>query len=235
MGVTKPLRSPTPRRAVRPEVTLRYPTGRRAPLPAPPPASHGSALEVLSARQSLRTFGALPRAKLAQFLWHSARTRFSYRDRTGRLHESRPAPSAGACHPHDLLIVQAKARGLSAQLYDPRTHALTDLRVGSRALRALIQRVAQALPIGGGTLIWLVGHPPHTERYYENAESLLWRDAGVLLGVMAVAAEALDLSLCALGMTGDPEITRLFGAKQNVRGFGGVILGTRRRARARPS
>jgi len=190
---------------------------------------------VLNARQSRRTFGPLSRAKLSEFLWHSARTRFSSRDNAGRLHESRPAPSAGACHPHDLLIVQAKARGLSAQLYDPRTHALTDLRVDSRALRNLHQHVEQALAIGRGTLIWLVGHPPRTERYYESAESLLWRDAGALLAIMAIAAEALDLSLCAVGMTGDRQIRRLFGARRGVRGFGGVILGTRRRDHARQS
>lgn len=198
MGTTRSLRSPTPRRIPLPEIRFEYPIRRISKLVVPYGVHDADALSVLNARQTRREFGSLSRAALATFLWHSARTRSSYRDASGRCYQSRPAPSAGACHPHDLLILQPSGRRPPAHIYDARAHALAEVRVDPRTLRNLHNRVRQSLPLQKGTLIWVIGHPNRTERYYWNAESLLWRDAGALLAIMALAAEALQLALCRL-------------------------------------
>ena len=50
----------------------------------------------------------------------------------------------------------------------------------------------------------LLAEPGKTSAKYQHGESLIWRDAGILLAVMALIAEALDYSFCPLGITGEP-------------------------------
>lgn len=227
MGTTNMLRSPTPRREPLPETDFQYRIRRTRSLPIPRMRNVGDPLHVLNARQTRREFTQISIGKLAELLWHSARTRSSFRDTTGRRYQSRPAPSAGACHPHDLLIMRRRAGKLTVHLYDPLSHALAEVRVNARMAESLHRRACESLPVGRGTLIWLVGRPSRTHRYYRYPESLLWRDAGALTAVLAIAAEALDLALCPLGMTGEPEISRLFHRRAGVQGFGGLIVGAR--------
>lgn len=54
------------------------------------------------------------------------------------------------------------------------------------------------------TLLLLVAEPGKTAAKYLNPDSLVWRDAGVLLGYLSLAAEALGLAFVPLGATGDP-------------------------------
>jgi hypothetical protein len=45
--------------------------------------------------------------------------------------------------------------------------------------------------------------PGKTFSKYTEANSLIWRDAGVLLGYFSFVAHALQLSFCPLGITGE--------------------------------
>jgi len=62
---------------------------------------------------------------------------------------------------------------------------------------------------GSATLLLFVAEPGMTIAKYSNASSLIWRDAGILQGYFAAAAESLDLNFCFLGVTGEPWASQL--------------------------
>jgi SagB-type dehydrogenase family enzyme len=224
MAITR-LQSPVPRAHPLKGEDIRWSTDPPRTLTAPMHPGSVDVFPLLNGRRTHRHFRSLTARDLSTFLWYSARTRFAYLDESGRRFESRPAPSAGGCHPHDLLIVRPRHGNLEASVYDSRAHALAALQRPKTALQRFVSHVADAVPPEQGTIIWLVAQPQRTQNYYRSPESLLWRDAGVLIGVMAVVADALNLAFCPVGATGDPHIGRLLGTRSSAYGFGGAILG----------
>ncbi len=226
MAITR-LHSPVPRvRPLKLEDIRR--TNERSRSLAAPMHPHGvDVFALLDGRRTHRHFRPLTARDLSTFLWYSARTRFAHLDDSGRRFESRPAPSAGGCHPHDLLIIRPRPGNIEASVYDSRAHALARLKRPLSGLRRFVSHVADAVPPEQGTIVWLVAQPQRTQNYYRFPESLLWRDAGVLLGVMAVVADALNRAFCPVGATGDPHVGHLLGTRPSAYGFGGAILGRR--------
>ncbi len=45
--------------------------------------------------------------------------------------------------------------------------------------------------------------------WYEEFETLVWKDAGVLLGYLTVVAEALSLNCCILGINAAEQISKV--------------------------
>jgi SagB-type dehydrogenase family enzyme len=222
------LRSPSPRTLPFQLPDIQWPTALPRPLPPPTRLGPVDVFRVLDERRTTRRFCSVTAGQLSTFLWYSARTRLSYLDGTGRRFESKPAPSAGGCHPHDLLIVRPSTGRLVASMYDSRRHALAKLNCRRDALYRFVKNVADAVPPERGIIVWLVGQTQRTDNYYRFSETLVWRDAGALVGVMAVVAESLDLSFCPVGATGDPYIANLVGNPRYAYGFGGAVLGGRR-------
>ncbi|WP_382161551.1 hypothetical protein [Hydrogenophaga sp. ANAO-22] len=91
------------------------------------------------------------------------------------------------------------------------------------ALRATMHEVIDA---PSATLLLFVAEPGMTESKYEGASSLVWRDAGVLLGMFALAAEALSMNFSPLGVTGEPWASRLVPGAPLV-GVGAAFVGAR--------
>jgi len=224
MAITR-LRSPTPRKQslYTPDVSWR--TARAQPLTVPVHSHTVDVFRALDGRRTRRRFRLVAERQLSAFLWYSARSRYSYLDETGRRFESRPAPSAGGCHPHDLLVLRPRRGSLAASMYDPRAHALAELECHKRDLRRFVKHISEAVSPEHGTVVWFIAQPQRTGNHYRFPESLLWRDAGVLIGVMAVVAESLNLAFCPVGATGDPYVAALMATGDNVHGFGGAILG----------
>lgn len=52
-------------------------------------------------------------------------------------------------------------------------------------------------------MLTLAAEPARTAAVYRHPESLIWRDAGVLLGFMSAVAELQGLSFRILGLTGE--------------------------------
>jgi hypothetical protein len=81
-------------------------------------------------------------------------------------------------------------------------HILVEIANSDASASAARRAAEQLLPIGNGVLLALVAEPGKTRVKYANPESLIWRDAGVVLGYMSIVAEALHLAFCPLGITG---------------------------------
>ncbi len=184
-----------------------WPEGQFRPLEQPVARVDAGLLHLLNCRRSKRSFNALSKAELSELLWRCARTQAVADSEYGFELEHRPALSAGAIHPIHILVDHHSTG--SWQRYDSRLHGLHDIPGTSVLFENLNQQCEATLANGEGTRLLLVAEPGKTFAKYQRGESLIWRDAGVLLAIMAVVAEALGCAFCPLGITGEPWASRL--------------------------
>ncbi|EKT4493103.1 nitroreductase family protein [Pseudomonas sp. YQ_6] len=179
--------------------------------------------DVLDARMTVRRFGVLDDLELAQFLWHACRTRGVGASDLGFDLEHRAAPSAGAIHP--IHVVLKRPGDSRWWLYQPITHELLELKKARLKFDGLFEHSQAVMSQEQATCILFLAEPGKTLGKYQNGCSLVWRDAGVLLGVMALTAVAQGLSFCPLGITGEPWASSLADQGQ-LAGVGLAFLGT---------
>lgn len=188
----------------------------------PKPSIENPALAALDLRQSRRSFGALDNVSLASLMWHVAARKASADSTLGFPIEHRGVPSAGAIHPIHILVCDPATRVV--ERYEGSTHALHALALPAPV--ALVAACEEVLPAQNGKLLFFAAEPGKTAAKYESPVSLVWRDAGVLQGGLALATEALGLNFCLLGITGDPWIAQL-SEKGKLRGVGVALVGSR--------
>ena len=177
--------------------------------------------DVLSCRRSKRHFGKLDPAQLAAFLWHSCRVIQEGEQFLGFPLSLRPAPSAGAIHPIHCLL----DRGLAClERYDPLAHGLTQLNSREELRVGLRRATTEVLSPEDAVILLFIAEPGMTGAKYDFETSLVWRDVGALIGHMALVAEALGLSFCPLGITGEPWAGKL-SDKNKLVGVGMALLG----------
>jgi hypothetical protein len=112
----------------------------------------------------------------------------------------------------------------SILLYDPVAHALGQLENATRIAPQLFSTAMNVVNAPTATLLWLAGDYNLIDAVYNDGESLLWRDAGVLLFCITLVAESLGLGSCILGISGEPMISQLFSG--HLQGFGAIVIGT---------
>lgn len=178
----------------------------------------------LDDRRSERTFALIPEALLSALLWHTARTKESTPSPLGFEIEHRLTPSAGAIHPVHLILQLATEERWAR--YNAQQHSLDVIVNGDRLLQPLVDHSEKVMPRENGRLILFVAEPGKTAAKYENSESLVWRDAGILQGCLAMVAASLRLNYCLLGITGNPWVANLSN-EGKLQGVGVAVLGTR--------
>lgn len=215
------LGNPHPLPEAKPYTPLAWPAGAHVPLPPPSEVAARSFGDVALARRTRRDFSALEAGQLSALLSLTCRVQ-QVGDATLGFPLTRcPAPSAGAIHPIHLILLES---GTSAwQRYDPFQHALVNMptSVDAQHVRRAMEELLSA---PGATLLLLAAEIGMTAAKYDHPWSLVWRDAGVLLGWLSMAAEALDLSFCPLGVTGEPWTSQLLD-QPGLMGVGAAFVG----------
>ena len=217
------LKSPCPRPEPLQYMPVLWPTSALVPLPdvlhvdTPPFAS------VVESRRTRYSFAPISDEQLAALMHLTCRVRGNIAGPLSLPQTYRPAPSAGAIHP--VHVVLHRPGDASLYRYDPNEHGLRQLDacLDLMALRAAMHEVIDA---PNATLLLFVAEPGMTESKYENATSLVWRDAGVLLGMLAMAAEALCLNFSPMGITGAPWVSQLV-PNAPLFGVGAAFVGAR--------
>lgn len=214
--------NPQPLPSARTYTPLAWPAGAITPLPFPSHATTRAFDGVFLSRRTRRTFSALEAGKLSSLLSLTCRVQQVGDTTLGFPLTRRPVPSAGAIHPIHLVLLGPC--GSVWQRYDPFQHALVDVTtsVDAHDVRRAMEKV---LPAPSATLLLLAAEGAMTAAKYDHPWSLVWRDAGVLLGGLSMAAEALDLSFCALGVTGEPWTSRLLD-QPGLMGVGAAFIGS---------
>ncbi|CAI8943058.1 hypothetical protein [Pseudomonas sp. IT-P4] len=220
------LSSPTVRETPETYAPFAWPDGRFQAFPAiwdaPPAREDIDVLTVIERRRSRRSFVSLNHDQLGQLFWHCARTQGIATSDLGFDLEQRPTPSAGAIHPIHILVKPAQTHKWFR--YDARRHGLLEVEGSESELKPLEECSKGVLPSEDATQLLLVAEPGKTSAKYECGESLIWRDAGALLAIMAVTAEALNLAFCPLGITGEPWASEL-AAPGILMGVGMALVG----------
>lgn len=218
---------PLPRESELPFHPYQFVVKSRRLLPVPSSVASSPCLEVLHRRLSRRQFGPLSDEQLSALLWFSAKTLRAQREPSGFTWQHRPAPSGGGRHPIYILTLAPAAHPTLVSVYESEGHALLDLDVlRSTATDMFLREVASALPPHAGTLLCFVADHSRTSSRYTNGESLVWRDAGALLAVVHIAAEALSLNCCAVGVLCDAWIADILPASRFA-GVGLAVVGSR--------
>lgn len=217
-----PAAEPRPRERIQPYQPFTWPSGPVINLVAPDDIAQ-SFCDVVAARRSSRTFAPLALSDIASLLWYSSRVLTRQSSAWGFELSQRPAPSAGAIHP--IHILACSSAGDSWQRYDPDRHCLIEVPHGLLAPSDAMAKIAPAVDPQKGTLLWLAADVGKTASKYENPESLIWRDAGVLIAHLGLVASYLGLHFCALGATGAAWGIELNEA-QLICGVGAALVGT---------
>ncbi|MBV4538605.1 hypothetical protein [Pseudomonas urmiensis] len=201
------LGSPVPRACVVPYELVRWPTGEIKRLPIGPTPQNHSYEQVLGSRQTQRDFRELGDEQLGELLWQACRSRESWPSPYGFDLEHRATPSAGAIHPiHMVLHLPGDRRWW---LYQPQGHYLVEICGAAQLLEGLQLHSAELLEGSQAVHILFVAEPGKTLAKYQDGCSLIWRDAGALLAIIALTAHAHGLNFCPLGITGEPWASKL--------------------------
>lgn len=215
------LGDPVPWPEPRPYRPVRWPDGEVRSLAADTPWPQKSFADIAIRRRTRRSFAALDEARLGALLALTCRVRALGPDPLGFPLSTRPVPSAGAIHPVHLIV---HFPGTATwHRHDPVGHSLVEVpsALSPAEVRASLDDV---LPGGAATLMLFAAEPGMTFAKYRDACSLVWRDAGILQGYLAAAAEALDLSFSLLGVTGELWVGRLLNQPGLV-GVGAAYVG----------
>lgn len=201
----------------------RYPLAEHCPFPPPAAPVFGTFTEVLLRRRS-HASGDIDLQRLGTILWYSCLLRRRGHGRAGLPWESRSAPSAGGLHAIRLLVIPADG-GKPVGLYAPEPHGLELLQCDSSVVVAANAESLRLLTsAGAGTTLQLVGDASKHAACYENAESLLWRDAGALIATLALTATAMGAGAIPLGRIGT-DLVRLSGLDAPWVGLGALYIG----------
>lgn len=218
------LGNPFPRLVPNCYTPITWPKGNVIQLPLAITAEEiqESVINILLRRRTRRQFSNLSMDMLGSLLWVCCHTQELGSDHLGFPLSRHPCPSGGAIHPVHLLVLLPQDN--CWYRYDPTEHALheTPSKLDSTTVKSSMQALISA---PSATLFLLAAEPGMTAAKYEASASLVWRDAGVMLGVLAIAAEALDLSFCPLGVTGEPWVSQLL-EQPGLFGVGCAFVGT---------
>lgn len=176
-----------------------------------------------SERRTRYDFGPVTLHQLGQLLGVVCAVRRIGHEEYGFRLTQRGAPSAGGIHPIHLLVHLPSHAGWYR--YDPYKHALNGVFEGQDPWKHR-QDINRIVDGQNGALFVLVAEPGFSSSKYRNPCSLIWRDAGVLLGYLSLVATAQRLSFCPLGTTAG-DVLRGLVEHDRLCGVGAAFVGSR--------
>ena len=216
------------------------PRPKSAPAAVPPPpwiglpetpllraAEEPGALffDVLRKGRSLVGHRPLLHIDLASVLWHATMVR-ERRPASQRFAawESRAAPSAGGLHALAVLCLPLD-QDMPAGVHNAARRTIVALPGQTEpALSANPASVSDILRAKHGVTLQFAADMARVDASYENGSSLAWRDAGALLTVISLVAEALGLAGTPLGRAGDAIVSKAGLAPPRWKAVGAIHL-----------
>lgn len=177
--------------------------------------------KALKSRKTRREFESITIEQLAHFFWFSCRVLDTGSDELGFNITKRPSPSAGAIHPIHVLV---RLEDGYLWRYDGFQHYL--IRVEEHWVDAhKVQFSAkEVINPGKGLIMFFLAESGKSLAKYNDPESLVWRDAGAMLGIMSLVAEGIGLAFCPLGLNGEID-TEFLDQQHGLVGVGMAIIG----------
>ena len=170
--------------------------------------------QVILSRCSNYTFSEIQLRDIANILYLTNIVKSLSNSEYGFLLSKRPIPSAGAIHPIHIFLISHLHKNLLR--FDPFSFTLN-------AVQSEIN-INTIRDVQDGTIVLLGAEYGKTAAKYDNPDSLIWRDSGILLCGLHMAATYLNMSFCPLGITGEPWVSKL-SEQSNLFGVGVAIFG----------
>ena len=179
--------------------------------------------DLLEARRSRRKFESMSLQDMSTLLWFTQRHIASIPSSMDRV--KTPIPTAGALASVRTIVLRPREE---AWLYSAANHGADVLPISIDVCNDIRTSASNFFEIGDGTVLLFFANQVLVTNYYKEPESLIQREAGVLLGVLALVTEALHLSFCPLGTTAEDWLINVLGAsKQDIIPAGAAIVGRR--------
>ncbi len=181
---------------------------------------------VVRARRSHRLMATASLEEVARVVRETLKADFvGHGEKQGR--KLKAVLSAGALHPVKAVILRRDQRPI---VYDDGSDQFLSVKVrNAPAYAAFLQTCDTVLPEADGHWVALIADCRNVRRLYSNHESLVWRDAGAVIQMMALLAEAQELVFCPLGILGGEIIEGLLQEKSDVIPVGVIALGNQAR------
>lgn len=222
----KLINSPNPRIDYRLYPKIKYPSNREILLPNIATLDI-SFLEILENRQSKRNFSSrLDLKQISSLLWHTLKIKRIETDKDGLIvwnHSN--VPSAGGLATIDTFILNILGEEGKIFFYNRYRHSLNELEVEDKYIHTILNLSQKVIDSTNATQFIFGAQTKNLFSKYEDAESLLWRDAGAIYMAMGFMAEALCLNSCSLGITYEPALAKGLGCEGSLLGVGGVLIG----------
>lgn len=217
------MRDPSPKIENESFVPFIYPVKNKIQLQRNFKKKNVDFLDIIFRRESLRKFTKFTKLDLESLLYHCCQIKSMSIDNQGFLLTKRITPSAGGRHPVDLLIsLPEKDRTLS--YYNPLDHSLAELEIEKSKLNKFFSTINDNLLISNACIIWFSIQVNKTTSKYNNAESLYWKDVGVLIYAIQLVTTYLGFNSCPLGTLASKDFYQLFNDKNLLSG-GGILIG----------
>ncbi|MCU7804260.1 MAG: hypothetical protein KZQ96_13765 [Candidatus Thiodiazotropha sp. (ex Lucinoma borealis)] len=179
--------------------------------------------DLLEVRKSRREFEAMSMQDISTLLWFAQRQTATISGTDDRV--KTPIPTAGALASVRTIVLRPSEE---AWVYGAVEHSAEVLSAPIETCDRIRRSANEFFNIGEGSLLLFFAHRPHVERYYESPDSLILREAGVLLGTLGLISEALEFSFCPLGTVAEDWLeTLLASGEQVVIPAGAAVIGTR--------
>ena len=195
-----------------PPLEVRLLDGSEIELPAVDPAWGKTTLgSAIRSRRSVREYAALSlsQSELASLLWAT--------QGVARVWEKvvtfRSAPSAGARHPFETLLIVHRVEGLSPGLYQYLAHehrllaSSFSVTANELAAACLGQKMIETAAV---TFAWVAVRDRMAWRYGERGYRYIYLDAGHVCQNLYLACEAMGAGACAIGAYDDAAVNQLF-------------------------
>lgn len=197
---------------------------RELPLVRPTNSPAANFHTVLESRRS-QVGGSVTWLQVGDLLWNAVGARgMADAGRAGLPIQWSATPSAGGLAAIHIICISDD--GSPARLYDPLTHSFFELAADAAPIAGANQRkVGELIGPYRGCTLRLVGDRAKLDAAYFNSDSLLFRDAGAVIGTIGLCASWLGLTACALGFTGDDFVHELGYPSDRFRGAGGIQIG----------
>ena len=179
--------------------------------------------DLLETRKSRREFQALNIQDISTLLWFTQRQTAVIPGTPFRVKS--PIPTAGALASVRTIVLKYSK---GAWIYDNVGHQAEVLPATTDTCNKIRKSADKFFNIGQGSILLFFAYRPFITTYYESPESLVLREAGVLLATLGLVAEAMEFSFCPLGTTAEDWLMSLLGCgEQLIIPAGAAVVGRR--------
>ncbi len=218
------MENPNPKEKTGKQVQYKYPIEEKINLEKNFPEREKDFFKVIRKRTSSREFeDGISEKQLGELLWYTSKTIKIGTSDEGMVLMHRPSPSAGGLHPIDIIISLPTEDRRLFSLYNSIDHCLYRLDLNESLVEDFCQHIDEIINMQDSLIVWFLAHPQRTKAKYENADSLIWRDAGAYIYCFQIVSTALGLNSCPIGSLGAPFVSKLFG--DDIFGAGGILIG----------